>query len=368
MNSPAATESHGTAANNGLLLAHAGSYPRIGDTPDLQLLRRTIAAADRGEAAAADLRAAEDEITRRALADQALAGIDLITDGMIRWYDPVSHVPGKLQGVEVRGLLRFFDTNFYFRQPAFVATPLRRAPILAEEYMFARDALRRFSSPSSSNNVQIKQVLTGPYTLARFSLSENGTLQNLGDRAAACAEILVSEIEDLAAAGAGWIQIDEPAILKYPADWPVLEAALAPLLEARDRMVKSGKPLKLALYVYFRDCVPLYDQLIGLPFDLVGLDFTYNWRLIDVVAQRGSPRPLALGLLDGRNTRLEDPSAVARQIENMLPKIAGQAAHLGPSCGLEYLPRDRAQSKLRLLSQVRSAFLGAASSAGPGGS
>ena len=60
------------------------------------------------------------------------------------------------------------------------------------------------------------------------------------------------------------------------------------------------------------------------------------------------------GLVDGRNTKLEDPAGVARQIERMAPKL-GQRAYLAPSCGLEYLPRDRAYAKLELLEKIRQA-------------
>jgi methionine synthase II (cobalamin-independent) len=42
----------------------------------------------------------------------------------------------------------------------------------------------------------------------------------------------------------------------------------------------------------------------------------------------------------------------------MLPKIDGGRAYLGPSSGLEYLPRDRAFAKLELLGKVREALLG----------
>src|SRR5580658_729083 len=101
------TAARGNGAKCGLLLAHTGNYPRIGDGADLQILRRTIAAVDRGQATPAELRSAEDNLTRRAISDQARAGIDFITDGMIRWYDPISHLAGKLEGVEIRGLLRF---------------------------------------------------------------------------------------------------------------------------------------------------------------------------------------------------------------------------------------------------------------------
>jgi methionine synthase II (cobalamin-independent) len=42
----------------------------------------------------------------------------------------------------------------------------------------------------------------------------------------------------------------------------------------------------------------------------------------------------------------------------MLPKIKDQRAYLGPSCGLEYLPRDRAFAKLELLSKIRAELEG----------
>ncbi len=343
----------------GLVLSHSGSYPRIGDGADLQVLRRTIAAADRGERTAADLLDAEDEMTRRAIADQVRAGLDLLTDGLIRWYDPISHLAGKLAGVQIKGLLRFFDTNTYFRQPVLTARPERKAPLVVEEYTFARNALGHLPTPpEKAGKLGVKPVLTGPYTLGKFSLAENGAVGALERRAMAYAEALAAEIGALADAGADFIQIDEPAILKYPQDWPVFEQALGPLARARQQAVQAGRRLQLALYVYFHDCAPLYEKLIGLPVDVVGLDFTYNPKLEDVVAAAGSPKPLALGLIDGRNTRLEDPATVARQIERLVPKIAGGHVYLGSSCGLEYLPRDRAYAKLELLGKVRSALVG----------
>jgi 5-methyltetrahydropteroyltriglutamate--homocysteine methyltransferase len=343
----------------GLILAQTGSYPRIGDTADLQVLRRTIAAADRGERTAADLADAENEMTRRAIADQVRAGLDILTDGLIRWYDPISHLAGKLEAVKIKGLLRFFDTNFYFRQPVLAARPLRRGPLVVDEFSFACNALGHLPTPhDKAGRLSIKPVLTGPYTLAKFSLAETNGAGGIESRAAAYAEALAAEVGALADAGAEVIQVDEPAIIKYPNDWAVFERALAPLVQARDRARQAGRRVQLALYVYFHDCAPLYEKLVALPVDVVGLDFTYNPKLVDKIASVGSPKPLGLGLIDGRNTRVEEPGAVARQLERLLPKIAGGRAYLNPSSGLEYLPRDRAYAKLELLTRVRAALNG----------
>jgi len=339
-----------------LILASAGSYPRIGDSPELQVLRRAIAAVDRGERTPADLAEAEAEMTRRAIEEQVGAGLELVTDGQVRWYDPVSHLAGKLSGVQIKGLLRFFDTNFYFRQPVLTAKPERKAPILLEEFTFASTALA--ACAGKAKGAALKPVLTGPYTLAKFSLAANSGMNSLEARAAAYAQALAAEIRALAEAGAQLIQVDEPAIIKYPQDWQVFVQALQPLVQARGDAAGAGHPVQLAMYVYFHDCAPLYEKLAGLPVDVLGIDFTYNSELADVVAACGSPIPLGLGLVDGRNTKLEEPGAVARQVEKLTPKIAGGKAYLGTSCGLEYLPRDRAYAKLELLARIRAAVNG----------
>jgi 5-methyltetrahydropteroyltriglutamate--homocysteine methyltransferase len=353
------------SATPGLYLSSTGSYPRIGDSPELQTLRRTIAGVDRGDRTTADLLDVQNDVTRYVIAEQVKAGLDVITDGLIRWYDPISHLAGKLDNIQIKGLVRFFDTNTYFRQPVFTAKPVKRGHLAAGDYSFARNALGHLATPQGkAGKLSIKPVLTGPYTLAKFSLGEqpangsSGPFAALEERAQAYSEILALELAALAQLGAELIQVDEPAAIKYPNDWAIFEAALAPLVKVRDKIAKSGRKLELALYVYFHDCAPFYEKLVALPVDIVGLDFTYDPKLVDMIAAMGSPKTLGLGLVDGRNTRLEDPAHIARQIERMLPKIKNQRAFLGTSSGLEYLPRDRAFAKLELLSKVRAALTG----------
>lgn len=349
----------------GLYLSSTGSYPRIGDAPELQILRKTIAALDRGERTTADLLDAEHEMTRRAIADQMKAGLDVLTDGQIRWYDPISHLAGKLENVKIGGLLRFFDTNCYFRQPVLAGKPVRRGALVVDEYSFARNALGHLPTPKEkAGKLSIKPVLTGPFTLAKFSHAghtgngEPESFFSLESRAMAYAEALAAEIGALAEYGAEFIQVDEPAVVNFPDDWAIFENSLAPLIAVRDKAREAGRTIEIALYFYFHDCAPLYEKLVKLPADIIGLDCTYNPKLADLIASAGSPKPLGLGLVDARNTRLEDPEVIAWQIERMLSKIDGGRAYLGPSAGLEYLPRDRAFAKLELLGKVREALLG----------
>ncbi len=89
---------HFRADDMELLTVNHSSYPRIGSTPEEQILRRTLTQRGRGEKADADVRAAEDHLVSLALQDQQDTDIDVVTDRLIRWNDPVSH-PSSLTSV-----------------------------------------------------------------------------------------------------------------------------------------------------------------------------------------------------------------------------------------------------------------------------
>lgn len=323
-----------------LILANAGSYPRIGDAPELQRHRQAYAQRERGEITEEQFRKVEDEATAAAIGEQIEAGVELVTDGQIRWYDPYSHLARGLEGIEINGLLRLFDTNCYFRQPVVKAPIRRRAPILLPEYELARSVSSR----------PVKPVLTGPYTLARGSILGGG-YGSVHALALAYAEVLAQEVEDLTRAGAQLIQVDEPAILRHPEDLNVLQDALLPLTAARGTA-------RLLLHTSFGDVTPLYRDLLVLPVDALGLDFTYSPKLPALIRDAGSDKPLALGVTDARNTKLEASERVFPILDAVLPALRAREAYLMPSCGLEFLPRDRARQKLETLRRLRDAYVG----------
>jgi 5-methyltetrahydropteroyltriglutamate--homocysteine methyltransferase len=323
-----------------MILANTGSYPRIGDAPETQRHRREYGRRERGEIQDAEWQAVEDAVTREVIAEQVTAGVELPTDGQIRWYDPISHLARPLANVTINGLLRSFDTNVYFRQPVVRGPIARQGPILRREYEVARAA----AAPRD-----VKPVLTGPYSLARGSILEGG-YRNRHALALAYAEVLAQEIADLAGAGARLIQVDEPYLLQHPEDADVVRETFAVLAAARG-------PARLACATYFGDALPVYDELMALPADVLGLDFTYSPKLAARIAEAGTARTLALGLIDGRNTKLETAATVYPIFDRVLPRL-GETAYLNPSCGLEFLPRDRARAKLETMARLWREYAG----------
>jgi len=320
-------------------LASAGSYPRIGDQPKQQRLRKAYGRLELGEITEAYFEKVQQSVVKASVREQEEAGLDLVTDGQVLWYDPVSHLAGKLEGVKINGLLRFFDTNFYFRQPIITAKLGWKGPWVQDEFIFAKKVSKK----------QVKQVLTGPYTLAKLSIVQTNAYPRFRDLVMDFADLMSREVEGLVRAGAAMIQIDEPAIIRHPNDFEILREAITALGR------KKGKS-KLALYTYFGDAAPIYDRLQSLPVEILGLDFTYSSQLLERVARDGSDKWLGLGLIDGRNTRVETKEEVFKLLNRILPKLKGDVCYINPSCGLEYLPRDKAYRKLLNMAKLKKLF------------
>lgn len=320
-----------------LLTANIGSYPRVGDRPEQQKLRWAYRDWEMGKISDGELEEVYREATREVIQEQIRAGLNVVTDGQLRWYDPISHFARRMEGCEIDGLLRFFDTNFYFRQPVVRGRVLWDEPIVLEEFLFARE----------ESSVPVRPVVTGPYTLAKFSIDRHyGRLSSL---VSDFAEAITMEVRELSRAGADEIQLDEPAILQNPDDMDVL-------LESTQKVAEAAKGSRLLFHVYFGDSTLLYDDMQELPVDGLGLDFTYSPELPDKIEREGSEKGLGLGLIDARNTKMESSEDIVPLLERLVPRVKGGRVYLNPSCGIEYLPREKAFEKLRNMVGIAGKF------------
>jgi 5-methyltetrahydropteroyltriglutamate--homocysteine methyltransferase len=323
--------------NMALKLTTVGSYPKPPPEGGEFRLRKALQGLDRGESSAEDVAAAEDDLTREILAEQADADVDLATDGQVRWDDPLTRVAEGLEGFAVSGLLRFFDNNTYFRQPVIKGPVRREEPIILDEFRFAAEA----------SSVPVKAVLCGPYTLAALSKDEH-----YGDRTKVLADLaraLNEEARDLAAAGASAIQFDEPALAAVPGQPPGdLEAfrnVAAGLVE--------GVNATTTLATYFGDVAAHGASFFEVPFDGFGLDFVAGAANFDLADRFPTDTVLQAGIADARNTRLESVDALGDTIDRLARHVEPERLWISPSCGLEFLPREAAKRKLERLAEVK---------------
>lgn len=322
-----------------LILANHSSYPRVGDDAKAQRLRRAYARRETGKVTDDEYAEIVSGYVAEVIGEQEDAGLDLVTDGLVHWYDLMAHPASRLDGVQINGLVRFFDTNTYVRQPEVVGK-IGGTFGLAAEYERAKAASSR----------DVKAIVTGPYTLARHSISKtNGDLSSL---ALAYADAVGAEIEALGKAGAGVVQIEEPSLLKFPEDAEMVRNVLM-------RAVASKGNLTISLATYFGDATTLYGELMKMPADMIAVDLQYGPGLVDTIIQHGADRPIALGAIDGRNTKLDDIDTVARDVGRVMDALDSRGVeevHLQPSCGLEFLPRDRAKRKLERMREISDAI------------
>jgi 5-methyltetrahydropteroyltriglutamate--homocysteine methyltransferase len=319
-----------------VLTTVVGNYPKIPNRPRPPKLRAAISRFERGEIGADELRRVEDEVTLEVIQEQVEAGVDIITDGQIRWEDDQTYLARRMDGFSIDGLIRYFDTNTYYRQPL-VEGPVRwREPVAVADYEFA----------AKRSPVPVKALVTGPYTLA--ALSANHHYGSLRELVLALAAELRNEVLALERAGARIIQVNEPAILQQKEDFPLLRQAL-------ERMM-DGVRVEAHLYTWFGDVEGLYPRFLELPFAAIGLDFVKgpaNW---DVIARQPFTKKLGLGVIDARNTKLEAVEEIVGLVRRASAVVPPDMLYVNPSCGLEYLPREAAQAKLaRMVEGVRRA-------------
>jgi 5-methyltetrahydropteroyltriglutamate--homocysteine methyltransferase len=154
----------------------------------------------------------------------------------------------------------------------------------------------------------------------------------------------------MANAGAKVIQVDEPMVLQHPEDVGLVREALSLFASVK------GKA-ELSLCTYFGDAAKLYGDFQDMPVEILGLDFTYSEDLISNIEMVGSSKVLGLGIFDGRATRPDEKDAIFHILDRVLPRVSTDYCYLNPSCGLEFLPRDRARRKLELMTSLRYRYL-----------
>ena len=312
------------------------SYPKIPNRPRPARLRNAINRFDRGAITEEEIRSIEDDVTEEALQEQAEAGLDLVTDGQIRWEDEQTYLARQLGGISLNGLIRWFDTNMYYRQPVIEGAITWQKPITVDDYRFAAEHSEK----------PVKAVLTGPYTLARLSVDKH--YGSVGALAKAFAAALNQEAKALQEAGATLIQFNEPAILKHKKEFEQFADLCRSLVD--------GITVETSLYLYFGDAEGIYPQILDLPFQLIGLDFVMGAKNEALLQSAPFTKKLGLGIIDARNTKLESVDEIAERIRLLAAGLAPDQIHVSPSAGLEFLPREVAQEKLRRLAQgVRQA-------------
>ena len=310
-----------------IILTSSGSYPRIGEGEPGQRLRKAYTEFEQGQRTGAELQEIEGELTSEVISLQVRAGLELVTDGQIGWYDPISHFLGKTEGVEIDGLSRFFDTNFYYRQPIIMGKVKWKAPILLDEFLFAK----------SVSPLPVKPVITGAYTLGRLSVDRyyNDFSKLLDD----IAEVIAREVELLAQEGAEIIQIDEPAISTRIEEMDFARNAM--------RIVTQGLNAYFVCHICYGDFAPVYKHMLSLEVDNLDLETSLKTSVLKAFLETNVfDKDVSYGVLDVHSHLIEGTEEVKGRIKQALSLFDSKALWIDPDCGLKTRLQDEAVAKL----------------------
>ncbi|PIQ84150.1 MAG: hypothetical protein COV75_03690 [Candidatus Omnitrophica bacterium CG11_big_fil_rev_8_21_14_0_20_63_9] len=315
-----------------------GNYPKVAEDTYSTKLIGSISKWQRQEMTDAQLEDILREITRAVIQEQEQAGLDLLTDGQIRWEDLVTPMAKRIEGFEINGLSRWFDNNVYYRRPVLHKKPVRKGPILVDEYRFAAGCTKK----------PVKAVLPGPTTFA--TVSEDRHFKSERRLILALAEIINAEALALAEAGAPLIQFDEPALGFGKPNMALAVEALG--------IATKGVKSKTAVYTYFGSLNGALSPLMKAKVDVVGIDIVSEPKTLGALKRTKITKELAVGCLDGRNTKLESVGEL-HALFNVLKKLVpADRLYINPNCGLEFLPHPQAHAKVRRLAEAARTYRG----------
>jgi len=232
-------------------------------------------------------------------------------------------------------MTKWFDTNYHYIVPEFSAD--------TSFNLNAERLLEQFAE-ACAQSVNGKPVIIGPITYLWLGKAKDGS--NPLDLLPALLPVYSELLEKLAAAGAEWVQIDEPALVtELDADWR--HAFVLAYHELKTA------PVKLLLTTYFgelRENLQLACELpvAGLHLDAVSAPVEVP-RLADWLPAH---KILSLGVINGRNIWKTDLNAALDWLEPIAQKL-GDRLWLAPSCSLLHVPVDL-ESETTLDPEVRN--------------
>jgi 5-methyltetrahydropteroyltriglutamate--homocysteine methyltransferase len=258
---------------------------------------------------------------------QQEAGLDFFSDGLLEWQDIFRPLMQAL-GVTPHTLVRWFDTNTFFREPDLSATPT---------------TLPYVKGVVPDGSVPRPRVATmpSPYLLSRAVRTDTDRNRLMVDLAGG---VLRPAIDAAVAAGAEMVHLEDPW-LGYvgisAGDW-------APLGDALDALHRDLKAT-LAFHVYFGDAGPHIDQLRRLRVDAIGVD------LIETdVAELGADwdKGLVAGIIDGRSSILESLDNTVEVARHLADTVRPRNLYLTSNCELAFLPTGVAGRKVQRLGEA----------------
>ncbi|MEU5899473.1 5-methyltetrahydropteroyltriglutamate--homocysteine S-methyltransferase [Streptomyces venezuelae] len=327
-------------------------YPRQGAHREL---KKAVEGYWKGRVTADALRAASADLRRANWRELTDAGIGEVPTGDFSYYDHVldttvmvGAIPERhraavdadaldgyfamargTQDVAPLEMTKWFDTNYHYLVPE-----------LGPETVFSANSSKQVTEFEEARALGLtaRPVLVGPVTYLLLAKPAPGVAADfdpltLLDR---LLPVYAEVLADLRAAGAEWVQLDEPALVqdRTPADLNAAERAY------RDLGALTDRP-KLLVASYFDRLGDALPVLAKAPVDGLALDFTEAaaGNLEALASVGGLPgKRLVAGVVNGRNIWVNDLEKSLSTLGTLLG--LAERVDVAASCSLLHVPLD----------------------------
>ncbi|HVN02295.1 MAG TPA: hypothetical protein VMT68_19000 [Caulobacteraceae bacterium] len=285
------------------------------------------------------LEQAQDDATLLAIRDQERAGLDIITDGEMRRESYSNRFANALDGVDLDNPGTALDRSGHPNPvPRVTGKIRRRHAVETRDVAFLR----------ANTDRKIKITVPGPFTMAQQA--QNDFYASEREMALDYAAAVNAEIKDLFAAGADYVQLDEPYMQARP------EKAREYGVEALNAAL-DGVAGPTAVHICFGYAAIIHERPAGYSFlpELAGCAAcqvsieTAQSNLDTQVLESLRGKTIILGVIDLSTHEVETAETVAARIARALPHVDADKVIVAPDCGMKYLPRDSAFGKMRAM-------------------
>ncbi|MFC4405697.1 5-methyltetrahydropteroyltriglutamate--homocysteine methyltransferase [Haloarchaeobius iranensis] len=278
-----------------------------------------------------ELQDAYDRARTEVVDVQTDAGLDRVVEGQLRWDDMLAHPLAVHDNVETRGIVRYYDNNNFYREP-----------VVQDDLTFDGDVAAELDAAAERVDDGLQAVLPGPYSLADLATDEH-----YGDETEflhAVADFLAGEAD--AFPDVETLFLLEPSLVESAPD----EGLDSEVPEAVTT-VADAVDADVVVHPYWGALdEKVYAHLLDADVNAVGFDFVsdHDANLYNL-QEYGATDDIALGLLDGQNTLVEEPEAINERVDwvfDNLPVAEFDTTYVTTNTETFYLPYSKFEAKV----------------------
>ena len=303
------------------------------------------------------------EMVKWASQEQASLGLDIITDGEgyrenMYWFyqlrlDGVDAINKKYKHFSKGGTMKGVDLSKTHGNKGFgiecavIKNKIKNLKTnLAKKWRRARDSVH--------SNVKIKQTITGPHMLARFSVNERPDLYPDDIALAkAYADVLIEELKQVVNEGCNYIQFDEPVWTENvsQSNWGA---------ETLNYIIDQFPGIKFNLHIcggnahrkrgFFGRYTDMIEAFKILKVDEIHLEHcSLHYNMLDIFKEWNFQGSISAGVIDQRIDDVETVEQVKKYTEPLLEYFTPNKILLTSECGFGHVPIEIARAKLKKL-------------------